>query len=253
MSIPKWLRNAFAAIPLLGVLAVAASAGDREHRHPDVDIESLRGELRRTAGEWLLEVRYDVEVEDYLPPPGTLELILYVTEHGYALVDQTGQPIEFLVPLECPSEVDDDELEFEDRVIVTLPDGVFHDPEHLRLEGIVVRIDDGRPLDRKDKSIKFDSPKPSRRYNLSIGGGISATAIWGGHYHVGTHVRHAVHRRVGVTRHRVSADRRRITMRPSRIAVGRRSPRVDRDRVGRHRLFGRTHRRARQDTRGWRR
>jgi hypothetical protein len=156
----------------LAFVAVSASiallGSGRAHADHDVDIESLRGELWRANGEWLLEVRYDVEVEDRRPAPGELELTLFVTEHGYTLVDRAGRPIEFVIPLAHPSEVDDDELEFEDRIVVALPDDVFDDPKRLRLDAVVVRVGDDYALDRKSESVKFEHEYPEGWSQLGV-------------------------------------------------------------------------------------
>jgi hypothetical protein len=210
--------------------SIALLGGGQAIADPDVDIESLRGELWRASGEWLLEVRYDIEIEDDLPPPGDLELIVFVTEHGHSLLDQAGRPIEFVVPLVHPSEVDDDELEFEDRIVVALPDGVFDDPGRLRLEGVVVRVGDDCVLDRKNRSIKFEYDYPERRshYSLqtSVAVGVSVRPV----------VRHrtvrrqqvvqrrteSVHRRVGIGTHRVGATLRRPSVSPQRASVSHR-------------------------------
>ena len=173
------------------------------------------------------------------PPPGELELILYVTEHGRTLVDRAGRPIEFVVPLEYPSEVDDGEIEFEDRVTVTLPDGVFHDPDRLRLESVVFRVGDNRPLDRKDKSIKYDRPKPPRYGSVSIAGGVGTGLIRAEYHHGGTHRRRVVYHRVGVRRPRVSVGPLRIGVGLDRVTIGRHGTRVGRDRLGDGHRIGR--------------
>ena len=206
MSIPRFTGQAVIATILFNMLTVVAFAGDRHHRHPDVDIESLKSELRWINGEWLLEVHYEVEVEDYWPLPGELELILTITEHSRTLVDHTGNPIEFIVPLEYPSEEDDDELEFEDRITITLPQQAIGDPKHLRLESVIVRVSDGYPLDRKDKSIKFKHRK-HRGGSVSVGIGVGLTSV---SYHRGSVRYHrVVHRRARATHRRVSITQRR--------------------------------------------
>jgi hypothetical protein len=218
MSTPRLISKTSSAIVLAGVLSATTFAGDRQHRQPDVDIESLRGELWRSGGEWLLEVRYDVEVEDYVPPPGELELILHVTERDHALVDHTGRSIEFVVPLEYPSEVDDDEVEFEDRTVFTLPDGVFHNPDRLRLEAVAVRAGYDYVLDRKDKSIKFDRPKARRSFSVSVGAGVGVGLTWVESHHSRPY-RRAVVRHHGLTRSHVSSDRVRIAVGHGRYSI----------------------------------
>jgi hypothetical protein len=238
-------RGPAGALMLVAVSAGMALLGSGQAvAGPDVDIESLRGELWRASGEWLLEVRYDVEIEDYRPPPGDLELILYVTEHDYTLVDQAGRPIEFVVPLVHPSEVDDDELEFEDRLIVTLPDGVFGNPDRLRLEGIVVRVGDDYALDRKGKSIKFDHEYPERRSHYgvraSVAVGVSVRPVL---HHRVVYAHRAVHRRTELVR-RVSAATQRVGVVQRRPSVGHQRISAGQRRVGvQHRIS-----RARQHT-----
>jgi hypothetical protein len=229
---PKW--KTASALILVALSASAALAdGHRRGARPDVDIESLRGELWRVGGEWLLEVRYDVEVEDYLPRPGELDLILYVTEHDGVLADHAGNPIEFVVPLEHPTEVDDDELEFEDRVTVTLPNGTFHDPRHLRLHGVVVHVDGDYPLDRKDKSIKFDKPKRSKHYRagVSFTVGVRTTSVR--HHHARARRYIAVHRRAAITRQHARTSHQRV--RQAHRTPGRSHPYASDRRVRLHR------------------
>ena len=232
---PRW-ETASALILVVVSASTALADGRRWSARPDVDIESLRGKLWRVGGEWLLEARYDVEVEDYLPRPGELDLILYVTEHGSVLADHTGRPIEFVVPLEHPRETDDDELEFEDRVIVTLPDRTFRDPRHLRLHGVVVHANDDYPLDRKDKSIKFDKPKRSRHYRAGVSVAVGVRATSARHHH--TRARHysSAHRRVGVTRYRASTGHQRV--RHAQRTPGRSHPYASDRRVRTHRRAG---------------
>ncbi len=227
-------RRSAGVLMLTVVSASMALLGGRQAlAGPDVDIESLRGELWRGGGEWLLEVRYDVEIEDYLPPPGELELVLYVTEDGYTLVDRDDRPIEFVVPLVHPSEEDDDELEFEDRLVVTLPDGVFRDPDHLRLEGIVVYVGDDYVLDRKSKSIKFKHPERQSRYEVraSVAVGVSVRPVV--HHRTVSHHR-VVHRRSELVRHRVSVGTHRVGVAQRRPTVGHDRASVSRRQVGAH-------------------
>lgn len=242
MSTPRITRNVALAIALPGMLVATAFAGDRHHRSPDVDIESLRGELHRAGGEWLLEVRYDVEVEDHLPLPGELELILVVTDHGHALVDDTNSPIEYVVPLRYPSEEDDDELEFEDRITIALPDGAIVGLDHLRLEGIVVRAGDDHPLDRKDKSIKYERPKPSRCYSVSVSAGIGVGVTSVGHHRSIARHHRVVRHGLGVTHGRISIGHRRVGAPHHRITVGRHDASVSGHREAVHGRTSRAHR-----------
>lgn len=164
-------------IPAVGLLAfvlmltsVSADAPDRKHRRPEVDIDSLKGELLRAKHGWELAVRFDVEVEDYRPAD-RFELVLYVSEKGYPLADDKGRRIEYVIPLDRPTDVDDDELEFKHRVTLSVPDGVFRSPKRLRLHGRVVLQGEEHPLAHKNKSIKFKRHrrKHHRPVRVSVG------------------------------------------------------------------------------------
>lgn len=120
----------------------------------DVDIDSLKGRIREVSSEWELTIEYEIEIEDARPEE-KFELLLQVSERGRALRDEEGRPITIVVALDRPSKVDDDELEFEDSVVATLPRGLFKDPKRLRVIAVVVRAGDHQPLDRKDKRIKY--------------------------------------------------------------------------------------------------
>lgn len=168
-------------IPAVGLLVLVllhapspTGAADREYRRPDVDMDSLKGELFRVDGEWQLEVRFDVEIEDYRPAD-RFDLILYVSEKGYRLADEKGRPIEYVIPLDRPTQVDDDELEFEHRVTLSVPDGAFRNPKRLRLHGRVVFQGEEHPLAHKDKSIKFKRHR--RRHHRSVR--VSVRPSWG--------------------------------------------------------------------------
>ena len=162
-------------IPFVGLLAfvlmltsISAAAADRKYRRPEVDIDSLKGELLRAKRGWELAVRFDVEVEDYRPAD-RFELILYVSEKGYPLADDKGRRIEYVIPLDRPTDVDDDELEFEHRVTLSVPDAVFGSPKRLRLHGRVVLQGEQHPLARKNKSIKFKRHRRKRHRSVRVG------------------------------------------------------------------------------------
>lgn len=130
---------------------------DRDHRRPDVDIESLKGELVRGEDEWLLEVRYDVEIEH--PAPGdAFDLVLYVSEDDRTLVNDEGERIDYVIALDSPTEADHDEVEYEHTATLSLPEDSVKWPHRLRLNGSVVYRGQEIPLAQKSKSIKYRLP-----------------------------------------------------------------------------------------------
>lgn len=157
---------------LLAALTAAASAGQRDL---DVDIDELSGELARGEHEWLLEVRYEVEVEG-ATAAGPFDLVLNVSEHDRLLTDGERRPLVFAIPLDRPTDVDDDEAEYEGTVMVSLPRDSFVDPDDLELVGRVYVRGDDRPVAHDDDDIDYDRPG-RRRIGLSIGYGYCGVGI----------------------------------------------------------------------------
>ncbi len=153
-------RSVISVLLIAFVAAGPASADDERRERPDVDIDSLKASMRYFDGSWHVSVRYEVEVEDSVP--SDLRLVLYFTERGRTVRDPKGEPIEFIVPLDEPSEVDDDEIEFEETIILELPDRSFRNPRRLKVHAVAVYGPQGRSLDRKDRSVKLKTA--SRRY-----------------------------------------------------------------------------------------
>lgn len=122
----------------------------------DVDIESLKPELQfdHREGQWWLKVRYDVETK--YAPNGQFDLVVELHERGAPLLDERGEPVHFAVVLDRPTDVDDEELEYESRFEVALPSGLAFHPEKLKAHGVVVDRQNGDVLDIKRESVDFD-------------------------------------------------------------------------------------------------
>ena len=170
-------------ILLAGALGASAASGDddRRQKQPDVDIESLKSEIRLVEDGWLLQIRYDVEIEHYRRGDA-YELAVRLTDHDYDVTDREGHPLVFVIPLDRPTDIDDKELEFESGTTIRLPLGAIRDPGHLRLHGDVYGVGDDQSLDHKSKSVKYDKP---RRVRCGVGVGIGV----GYGVSVGVHVR----------------------------------------------------------------
>lgn len=152
------------AVVVLGLSTVASAQWfDRgvSSGRTKADLDELRAEIRFDRGQWLLLVRYEVEIKRP-QPAARFELVLTLTERSRPVVDAMGQPVVIGVPLARPANVNrkSDKVVFRDFVTVRLPDGIFHRPDDLRLEGRVIAVDFGRVLDRKNISVKFDRRAP---------------------------------------------------------------------------------------------
>lgn len=153
------LRLSALAAGALLTLAAATRPVEASGRHrsgrADADIDSLDASLRQTRGGWLLRVDFEIEIEDACRSE-RFSLLLRVTEQGRPTLDREGRPIVFEIPLDRPTDIDDEELEFERSVVLTLPGGAIWNPDKLKLEAKVIATRDGRVLDRDDESIEYD-------------------------------------------------------------------------------------------------
>ncbi len=163
-------RVSVAVIAALIIVLLQATAGAdhgrRVRRNVDVDIDSLKAELTHVRGEWLLDLKYDIEIEDYYRGD-RFELIVYFTEDKYELTDRRGRRIEYVIPLDRPTKVKRDELEFERRATLTVPERSFHNPKRLRLHAVVVYAGDDQPLKHKDRSVKYKRRHLRRHHRVS--------------------------------------------------------------------------------------
>lgn len=161
---------------MMGIVAGFALAGtaaavacDHGHKHKiDVDLDSLKAEILPGATEWTLHVRYKVEIED-AGPGDHFVLVLGLRERGKPLLEQDGRPVNIVLQLDNPAEVDDDEQTFLGDFDVTLPNAMVHCPDRLQLRGAVLGDGDDKPLDDKNTSVKFKAPRCVER-NGSPGG-----------------------------------------------------------------------------------
>ena len=79
---------------------------------------------------------------------------------AFEAVCAAGVPMTFVVPLDYPTEVDDDEFEYESQVVLDMPEGVYIDPRAMRLHAVITPRGGDHVLDHDDASIK----RPRRSY-----------------------------------------------------------------------------------------
>ncbi len=144
------------SLPILATVMSAGLMSGQAARadHVDVDIDRLKAEIRQDTHGWRVFVDYQIEIED-ARRYDRFELLLTFSERGRPLVDRLGRPIEVVIPLVDPTDIDDDELEFRDGLTINLPHGVLHNPKRLKIHAEVVSVAQGRVMDRKTKRIKY--------------------------------------------------------------------------------------------------
>jgi hypothetical protein len=115
----------------------------------EVDIEDLDSYIRWTGSQWELRVEYEVEIE-HASPAEAFDLVLRLADRrGF------GQPVQVVVPLSVPTEVNPDEVELKSWAIVRLASGLVADPRKLSLYAVVVPRGGGPVLDSEDDTVSF--------------------------------------------------------------------------------------------------
>ena len=114
---------AILATLILAALPTTAVAGHRKGRdRADVDLDRLKAELRCHRGQWRLDIEYEVEIEDAWPGERfELEVEIIERDRGSVLRDEQGAPISIIIPLDCPADVDDDEVTYQGWLTERLP------------------------------------------------------------------------------------------------------------------------------------
>ncbi|MFO0839741.1 MAG: hypothetical protein U1D55_14600 [Phycisphaerae bacterium] len=148
------MRTALACLAICAAVQ-PAMAGDHHHRRAsEVDFDSLKAEVHPFGREWEIRVSYCVQVEH--PAPGErLTLQLTPVECGAPLLDDKDRPVTIEVPLDRPTDVDDDELEFKGGLRIALPIESIRFPDEIELRGDVVDADNGIIRDTRDTHAKF--------------------------------------------------------------------------------------------------
>lgn len=135
----------------LGLAALPASADEV------ADLEGLRADLYPDGSDWVVKVRYDVELEGAHPEDRYL-LALQFSDDDCRVMDAEGRPVEVVVPLERPTGVDAHELVFRNAVEARLPGGAVRRPHALRVHGAVLREGESHIRDEKSTAATAHLP-----------------------------------------------------------------------------------------------
>jgi hypothetical protein len=143
---------------VLALAGVSAPVSAGDHRcKADVDLHLGHAQLQPAGSDWSLSVEYSVEVED-AAPSDRFVVVFQLRDCDQLVLDEKGQPLSIVVPLETPARCDDDEREFEGRPVFTLPAPLIRAPDKLRLEAAAYYEGDNRPLDGEDTRVKYCPP-----------------------------------------------------------------------------------------------
>jgi len=149
-----------------------ALAGDR-HRG-EVEIEGVSAKLTEFDDGWRLRATYDVETEHY--PRSRFDLVLRLTRYGEVMVDATGRVMDYVVALDFPTEIDDEELEYEGKIneFVDLPAAC--DTDDMRLEALVMDRLTNRVVDSRSARVSAH-PMRYRATQVQVSAGTVSTGV----------------------------------------------------------------------------
>lgn len=163
----------------------------------DFEIDKLNC-VAQPGQDFVLCVDYGVEIEwdeddrdEAEEARRPLELRLQVLECGELAREEDGSPIELVIPLDQPTDVDDDEIEFRGQVKFVLPPAPAYVVSNYQARAILTTAGTQHTLDVE--TARADDPTP-RYIGVSVGVGHYS------HHYVGVHVGH-IHHPVRVERH----------------------------------------------------
>lgn len=151
------------------MLTGTTKADDRDfgRRKTDVDVD-VKASVEWTRRAALLHVEAEVDIERSRSTRFDRFQLLLTVEPAHVPHCSTSYvgPQTFVIPLDRPSEIDDDEIEFKERFTVQLPYHLLRAGQ-LVIRADLVRLNDGRIIERDTQLVRrhFERrlPAPRRR------------------------------------------------------------------------------------------
>jgi hypothetical protein len=146
-------------VPLALAGGVPSALAGEHHKccKIDVDIDELKADLYPDGDGWLLNVRYEVDVE-HACADEQLTLNLQISDDDCRIVDAHGRPLTHTIALDRPTECDDGEQTFEGCAEIRLAGAAIGDPKEVDVHATVTRAGDACTLDKKNSSAKAHLP-----------------------------------------------------------------------------------------------
>lgn len=157
-------RTSLRALVLLTIAAGMASTACA--RSPKIKLSTFKPRIAPAHAEHVMEVRYKIKVKRTAPAP--LDLVVELSERGRPITDAGGRPLQFVIPIDHPTKVRKNKLEYEGSTLVPVPVGGFFDSKRLRADGRLFIRGSEWPIDQKDTRVKFERRR-SPRYGVGYG------------------------------------------------------------------------------------
>lgn len=164
------------SLALLGATNLASADDGRHFRNPrDADLD-VNARIRFNRGNAVLDVRIKAEIEGRFLRD-TYNVLLTIEPADVRFNRRFVQPQTIIVPLNRPTDIDDDEIEFKQRVSVVLPRNLARFGNALVIRAELVSASSGRVLDR-DTTIANENRPPIRRQPRHRGPRFGRPVIW---------------------------------------------------------------------------
>lgn len=175
----RLIATAALSFAMLGATTAANADHDRGFRgRRDADLE-VKARLNCRRGGAQLDVRIKAEIEGrFLRDRYNVILTIAPAHPGFG--GQFVQPQTVIVPLQRPSDIDADEVEFNQRAMILLPLNLARFGDSLIVNAELVSATTGRALDRDQSFVRQDvRPIPRHgRHRGHRGHGIGGRVIW---------------------------------------------------------------------------
>ena len=164
------------SLALLGSTAIVnADNGIRYRGQRDADLD-VSGRVHFQRGNAVLNARIKAEIEGRFLRDA-YNVVLTIEPANARFGRRFVRPQTIIVPLGRPSDIDDDEIEFKQRVSVVLPRNLARFGNGLIIKAKLVSASSGRVLDR-DKSSVRENRQPIPRRPRHRGPRFGRPVIW---------------------------------------------------------------------------
>lgn len=158
----RTIATATLAIALLGATAAANADHNKRFRGKrDADVD-VKAKLNFHRGAAQLNVKIEAEIEGrFLNDRYNVVLTIAPSQRGFGA--RFVRPQQVIVPLNPPKDIDDDEIEFEQRATILLPINLARFGNSLVVRADLVSVTTGRTLDRDTSFVSNElRPIPQR-------------------------------------------------------------------------------------------
>jgi hypothetical protein len=151
-------RNLFSAIVVLIASLSTTTVFASDHCKADADIKDVCGQIIADPAGLRVNLNFKVKIEDARPGE-PFDLVMSLKEKGCQVVDEGGQPVQFVVPLVMPDGCRD-KFVFQSGLQSQLGRCSISCPSDVKICAEVFSAGSGKVLDKENEGLKFINNVP---------------------------------------------------------------------------------------------